>query len=148
MLPRSLVIAILIGVLAGGIFGAFFVNIKDFNHLEFVEGPSLSIITPKTDYELGEEIEIKIINSGTEELTFSDASYGLKITGLDGRVIYSPISAQVISKLEPKQEMTFVWDQIKNDGDPLQRGTYKITSSAIDTLEKTVKKSITINIYK
>jgi len=148
MLPRSLVIAILIGVLAGGIFGAFFVNLKDYNHLEFVEGPSLSIITLKTDYELGEEIEIKIINSGTEELTFSDASYGLKITGLDGRELYSPIAAQVISKLEPKQEMTFVWDQIKSDGDPLQGGTYKITSRAIDTLEKTVKKSITINIYK
>ncbi len=148
MLPRSLVIAILIGVLAGGIFGAFFVNLKDFNHLEFVEGPSLSIITLKTDYKLGEEIEIKIINSGTEELTFSDASYGLKITGLDGRELYSPISAQVISKLEPKQEMTFVWDQIKSDGDPLQGGTYKITSRAIDALEKTVKKSITINIYK
>ena len=148
MLPRSLIIAILIGVVAGGIFGAFFVNLQDFNHLEFVEGPSLSIITLKTDYELGEEIEIRIINSGTQVLTFSDASYGLKITGLDGRVLYSPISAQVISKLEPKQEITFVWDQIKNDGDPLQGGTYKITSRAIDAQEKTVKKSITINIYK
>ena len=148
MLPRGLIVAILVGVVAGGIFGAFFVNLKDYNHLEFVEGPSLSIITLKTDYKLGEEIEIKIINSGTEELTFSDASYGLKITGLDGRELYSPISAQVISKLEPKQEMTFVWDQIKNDGDPLQRGTYKITSRANDAQEKTVKKSITINIYK
>jgi len=102
----------------------------------------------KTDYEIGEEIEIRIINSGTQVLTFSDASYGLKITGLNGRELYSPISAQVISKLEPKQEMTFVWDQIKNDGDPLQRGTYKITSRANDAQEKTVKKSITINIYK
>ena len=148
MLPRSLIIAILIGVLAGGIFGAFFLNLQDFNHLEFVDGPSLSIITLKTDYEIGEDIEIRIINSGTQVLTFSDASYGLKITGLDGRELYSPISAQVISKLEPKQEMTFVWDQIKNDGDPLQRGTYKITSRANDAQEKTVKKSITINIYK
>ena len=148
MLPRGLIVAILIGVLAGGIFGAFFVNLQDFNHLEFVDGPSLSIITLKTDYEIGEDIEIRIINSGTQVLTFSDASYGLKITGLDGRELYSPISAQVISKLEPKQEMTFVWDQIKNDGDPLQRGTYKITSRANDAQEKTVKKSITINIYK
>jgi hypothetical protein len=148
MLPRSLVIAILIGVLAGGIFGAFFINLQDFNHLEFVDGPSLSIITLKTDYEIGEDIEIRIINSGTQVLTFSDASYGLKITGLDGRELYSPISAQVISKLEPKQEITFVWDQIKSDGEPLQGGTYKITSRAIDALEKTVKKSITINIYK
>ena len=148
MLPRGLIIAILIGVLAGGIFGAFFINLQDFNRLEYVDGPSLSIITLKTDYEIGEDIEIRIINSGTEELTFSDASYGLKITGLDGRELYSPISAQVISKLEPRQEMTFVWDQIKNDGDPLQRGTYKITSRANDAQEKTVKKSITINIYK
>jgi hypothetical protein len=82
-----LVIAVLVGILAGGIFGAFFVTLKDSNNLEFVEGPSLSIIIPKTDYDLGEEIEIKIINSGTEELTFSDASYGLKITGLDGRIL-------------------------------------------------------------
>ena len=148
MLPRGLIIAILIGVLAGGIFGAFFLNLQDFNRLEYVDGPSLSIITLKTDYEIGEDIEIRIINSGTQVLTFSDASYGLKITGLDGRELYSPISAQVISKLEPKQEMTFVWDQIKNDGDPLQRGTYKITSRANDAQEKTVKKSITINIYK
>ncbi len=148
MLPRSLIIAILIGVVAGGIFGAFFVNLQDFNQLEFVDGPSLSIITLKTDYEIGEDIEIRIINSGTQVLTFSDASYGLKITGLDGRELYSPISAQVISKLESKQEMTFVWDQIKNDGDPLQRGTYKITSRANDAQEKTVKKSISINIYK
>ena len=148
MLPRGLIVAILIGVVAGGIFGAFFVNLQDFNQLEFVDGPSLSIITLKTDYEIGEDIEIRIINSGTQVLTFSDASYGLKITGLDGRELYSPISAQVISKLEPKQEMTFVWDQIKNDGDPLQRGTYKITSRANDAQEKTVKKSITINIYK
>ncbi len=148
MLPRGLIIAILIGVLAGGIFGAFFLNLQDFNHLEYVDGPSLSIITLKTDYEIGEDIEIRIINSGTQVLTFSDASYGLKITGLNGRELYSPISAQVISKLEPKQEMTFVWDQIKNDGDPLQRGTYKITSRANDAQEKTVKKSITINIYK
>ncbi|MFB3048125.1 MAG: hypothetical protein ACE1YV_03145 [Nitrosopumilaceae archaeon] len=148
MLPRGLIIAILIGVLAGGIFGAFFLNLQDFNRLEYVDGPSLSIITLKTDYEIGEDIEIRIINSGTQVLTFSDASYGLKITGLNGRELYSPISAQVISKLEPKQEMTFVWDQIKNDGDPLQRGTYKITSRANDAQEKTVKKSITINIYK
>ena len=47
MLPRSLVIAILIGILAGGIFGTFFVTLKDHNLLEFVEGPSLSIITQK-----------------------------------------------------------------------------------------------------
>jgi len=148
MVPRGLVIALVVGIVAGGVFGLFFVKIDNNTQLEFVEGYSLSIVTEKTDFDEGEEITIKIINSGTVPLTFSDASYGLKITGLDGRVLYSPISAQVISTLEPKQEISFVWDQIKSDGDPLKQGTYKITSKAIDTPEKTVKKSITINIHK
>jgi len=147
MVPRGLVIAIILGVVGGGAFGLFFVKIDNTTQLEFVEGSSLSIVTEKTDFDIGEEITIKIINSGTVPLTFSDASYGLKITGLDGRELYSPISAQVISTLEPKQEITFVWDQIKSDGDPLKQGTYKITSIAIDD-DQTVKKSITINIFK
>ena len=148
MVPRGLVIAIILGVVAGGAFGLFFVKIDNNTQLEFVEGSSLSIVTEKTDFDKGEEITIKIINSGTVPLTFSDASYGLKITGLDGRELYSPISAQVISTLEPKQEITFVWDQIQSDGDPLKQGTYKITSIAIDNEDQTVKKSITINIFK
>ena len=148
MVPRGLVIAIILGVVAGGAFGLFFVKIDNNTQLEFVEGSSLSIVTEKTDFDKGEEITIKIINSGTVPLTFSDASYGLKITGLDGRELYSPISAQVISTLEPKQEITFVWDQIKSDGDPLKQGTYKITSIAFDDDDQTVKKSISINIFK
>ena len=148
MIPRGLIIAIIVGVVAGGAFGLFFVKIDNNIQLEFVEGSSLSIVTEKTDFDKGEEITIKIINSGTVPLTFSDASYGLKITGLDGRELYSPISAQVISTLEPKQEITFVWDQIKSDGDPLKQGTYKITSMAFDEDDQTVKKSVTINIFK
>jgi len=66
----------------------------------------------------------------------------------DGTILYSPISAQVISILEPKEEKTFEWDQIKNDGDLVLHGTYKITSSGVTIGEKTVKKSITINIFK
>ncbi|MFQ5573923.1 MAG: hypothetical protein ACE5EJ_06700, partial [Nitrosopumilaceae archaeon] len=111
-------------------------------------GTSITILTEKTDFEKGEKIEIKIINSGTVPISFSDASYGLKIKGLDGTVLYSPIAAQVISILEPKEEKIFEWDQIKNDGDPVHEGTYKITSSGLTIGEKTVKKSITINILK
>ena len=148
MVPRGLVIALVVGIVAGGAFGLFFVKIDNNTQLEFVEGSSLSIVTEKTDFDKGEEITIKIINSGTVPLTFSDASFGLKITGLDGRELYSPISAQVISTLQPKQEIAFVWDQIKSDGDPLKQGTYKITSIAIDNEDQTVKKSISINIFK
>ncbi len=147
MFPRGLIIAVVIGIIAGAIVGVLLVTQKNGEQLEFVLGPSISIVTDKTDFEQGEQISIKIINSGTSPLTFSDASYGLKITGLDGRVLFSPVSAQVISTLEPTEEISFVWDQIKNDGDQAAAGTYKIITNALDD-DKTIKKSITINIYK
>ena len=131
--------AVVIGITAGALVGLFLVTQKNGEQLEFVEGPSLSIVTDKTDFDLAEEIQIKIINSGTSALTFSDASYGLQITGMDGIILYSPTTAQVISTLEPKQEIILVWNQIKNDGDPASAGTYKITSSGNDEA-LTVKK--------
>ena len=148
MIPKGLAIAVSVGVLAGAIFGLIFVDFRNVNQLIFVEGPSISIVTEKIDFKKGEEIKIRIVNSGTIPLTFSDASYGLRITQLDGIELYSPISAQVISILEPKEEVSFVWDQIKNDGDDALHGTYKVVTKAIDDNQKEVKKSITINIFK
>ena len=85
--PRGLLIAILIGMVAGLVVGVF--ENFQYNHeqLVFQEGYSISIVTEKIDFELGEQIHIKIVNSGTIPLTFPDASYGLKVTGLDG-VLY------------------------------------------------------------
>ena len=148
MIPRGLILATCVGVIAGAILGVIFVDFKNPNELNFQQGPSLSILTEKTDFKKGEIITIRIINSGSVPLTFSDASYGFKISGLDGTLLYSPISAQVISVLEPKEEKIFEWDQIKNDGDSVLEGTYKISSRGMDNLEKTIKKSITINIHK
>jgi len=148
LIPRGLLLGIIVGVAAGAILGIFFVDLKNPNELNFVEGTSLTILTEKTDFEKAEKIQIRIINSGTVPISFSDASYGLIIRGLDGTILYSPISAQVISTLEPKEEKIFEWDQIKNDGDLVLHGTYKITSSGLTIGEKTVKKSITINIFK
>ena len=80
MIPRGLIIGITIGVIAAAIFGIFALTINNQRQqLVFVEGPSLSIITEKTDFSLGENIQIKIINTGTTPLVFSDASYGLQI---------------------------------------------------------------------
>jgi len=147
MFPRGLILAVVVGITAGALVGLFLVTQKNGEQLEFVEGSSLSIVTDKIDFDQAEEIKIRIINSGTRSLTFSDTSYGLQITGLDGRILYTPIAAQVISTLEPKQEIIFVWNQFKNDGDLASAGTYKITSSGTDEAV-TVKKSITINIHK
>ena len=146
--PRGLVIAILIGMLAGLTLGFFVYYQSNHEQLVFQEGPSISILTEKIDFELGEHIYIKIVNSGTIPLTFSDASYGLKVTGLDGVLYYAPMAAQVISTLEPMEEKTFVWDQKKMDGSDSLEGRYKIIVEGFDHESNKIKKSIAINLLK
>ena len=146
--PRGLIIAILVGMLAGLTLGFFINSQANHDQLVFEEGYSISIVTEKIDFELGEQIYIKIINSGTMALTFPDASYGLRITGLDGILYYSPISSQVISTLEPMEEKTFVWDQKKMDGSDSLEGRYKIIVEGFDHENNKVKKSVVINLLK
>lgn len=148
MVPRGLIVFIVVGVFAGAVLGFILQNQKNQEQLVYELGPSLSVVTGRVDFKQGDEIPIRIVNSGTEPLTFPDASYGLKVTGLDGRLIYSPVAAQVVSILEPHEEVSFMWDQIKNDGDTVASGTYKITSSAFDEGQNMVDQSITINIHK
>ena len=146
--PRGLVIAILIGMLAGLTLGFFVDYQSNHEQLVFQEGPSISILTEKIDFELGEHIYIKIVNSGTISLTFSDTSYGLKVTGLDGVLYYTPMAAQVISTLEPNEEKTFVWNQKKMNGSDSLEGIYKIVVEGFDHENNKVKKSIVINVLK
>ena len=148
MFPKGLILAILIGVIAGPVVGIILYESDTHEQLVFVDGSSISILTEKIDFKLGEEISISIVNSGTTDLTFSDASYGLEIKQLDGIVIFKPISAQIISTLSSHDEIGFVWDQSKNNGEQILEGRYKITSTGIDDSGNTIKKSITVNILK
>ena len=148
MFPKSLLFAIILGCVSGPIFGIILYEYGVEEQLVYVEGTSLSLVTEKTTFDLGEPIQIRVINSGTDELKFSDASYGLVIKQLDSIPIYSPVSAQVISKLDSHKEVTFVWDQLKNNGEPILEGTYKITSKAITLDGSIIEKIITIHIFK
>jgi len=148
LLAKSLVIFISVGVLAGFAFGFYLLDMKNTSQLVFVDGSSISIVTEKSDFKKGEEIKITIINSGTTPLTFSDTSYGLKISGLFGIMMYSPPTSQVITTLKPNEEIVFVWDQMKSDNLPVLEGLYKISSNGIDSMGNKVEKSITINIWK
>ncbi len=132
LLAKSLVLFIGVGLIAGLVYGAYLLDVKNTNQLVFVEGPSISIVTEKSDFKKGEEIKIRIINSGTTPLIFSDSSYGLRITGLNGILMYSPVTAKVITQKEPGDEIEFSWDQIKNDGDLALEGLYKISVNGVD----------------
>ena len=148
MLAKSLIIFIGVGIVAGFVFGVYLIDFKTTTQLVFVEGSSLSIVTEKFDFKQNESIQIRIINSGTNPLTFSDSSYGLKITGLSGILMYSPIPTQVISTLDPGDEIIFYWDQIKNDGDVALEGVYKISAKGTDVDGNNIEKSTTVTIWK
>jgi hypothetical protein len=148
LLAKSLVIFIGVGLISAFVFGLYLIDVKNTSQLVFVEGNSLSIVTEKFDFKKSEEIKIRIINSGTTVLNFSDSSYGLKITGLSGILMYSPDVDLVSSKLEPGDEVSFSWDQIKNDGDDALEGLYKISVKGTDEFGINVEKSTTVTIWK
>jgi hypothetical protein len=148
LLAKSLIIFIGVGLITGLVFGIYLIDVKNTSQLVFVDGASVSIVTEKFDFKTGEEINIKIVNSGTTPLTFSDGSYGLKITVLSGILMYSPVAAQVVSTLEPGEEITFSWNQIKNDDKVALEGLYKISTNAMDLSGNKVEKSTTITIWK
>ena len=148
LLAKSLVLFIGVGLISGLAFGVYLLDVKNTSQLVFVEGPSISVVTEKIDFKRGEEIKIRIVNSGTIPMIFTDASYGLKITGLSGILMYSPVAVQMISQLEPGDEIEFSWDQIKNDGDAVLEGLYKISAKAVDKQGNQVEKSTTVTIWK
>ena len=152
MSSRTLISFIAVGLVAGLVFGIYLIDVKNTNQLIFVDGPSISIVTEKFDFKKGEEIKIRIVNSGTVPLTFSDSSYGLRITGLSGILMYTPdnFTESNLEKyfLEPKEEIEFIWDQIKNDGDSTHEGLYKIHSKGFNPELDQIEKSTTITIWK
>ncbi|WP_420544815.1 hypothetical protein [Nitrosopumilus sp.] len=148
MLAKSLIIFVGIGVFAGLGYGIFLMDVKNTSQLIYVEGSSLSIVTEKFDFKKGEDIQIRIINSGTTQVNFTDTSYGLRITGLSGILMYSPSSTPSVSILDPGEEVIFLWDQKKNDGDGALEGLYKISVKGTDPQGMSIEKSATVTIWK
>ena len=62
--------------------------------------------------------------------------------------MYTPVSAQVISHLDPGDEIELSWNQIKNDDNAALEGLYKISTKGVDEQENNVEKSTTITIWK
>ena len=152
MSSKILIGFVVVGVVAGLVFGLYLIDVKNTNQLVFVEGPSLSIVTEKFDFKKGEQIKIRLVNSGTTPVAFLDSSYGFRITGLSGMLMFSPENSENSGSkeylLNPKEEIEFVWDQIKNDGDLILEGLYKIHFKGFDSDSKIIEKSTTITIWK
>ena len=148
MFAKSLVIFTSFGLVAGLLFGVYLIDVKNTGQLLYVEGSSISVVTEKFDFKLNEDIKIRVINSGSVPLIFPDASYGLKITGLFGELMYSPTAAQVISTLDSGNKIEFSWDHIKNDGEIVLDGIYRISVMGMDEEGNNVERSTTVTIWK
>tara|TARA_B100001123_G_C15173771_1_gene972520 strand:- start:33 stop:479 length:447 start_codon:yes stop_codon:yes gene_type:complete len=148
MIPKGLLFAIILGGVSGPLFGIFLYEVGIEEQLVYVDGTSLSIVTEKTTFELGEPISIRIVNSGTDKLQFHDSSYGLIVKQLDSIPVFQPISEEQMITLDSHQEKEFVWNQLKNNDEPILEGVYKITSKAITINGDVIEKIITINIFK
>ncbi len=135
-------------MITGLAFGVYLIDVKNTNQLVFVEGPSISVVTEKFDFKKNEDIEIRVVNSGSVPLTFSNASNGIRITGLSGILMYSLTPEQLIPQLKPGDEIKFSWDQIKNNGNAVLEGLYKISVRGVDDQGNNVEKSTTVTIWK
>lgn len=139
MAPRGLAVAVCIGIIAGAAAGAALYGkgaAVPGAPLSYVDGPSLSVDAEKADYAAGEAVRIRVVNTGTVPLEFADASYGVRVTQLDGIELFSPRPGDAgeggggPAVLAPREEAAVVWNQTKSDGSAALHGTYRISSSA------------------
>ena len=83
MIPKGLILAVSVGVFAALGLGLYLEKSYDDTSVKFTQGPSLSIITAKRDYQLDETIQVVLINSGTTEISFSSYEPSFKVRALD-----------------------------------------------------------------
>jgi hypothetical protein len=145
MIPKGLLIAVVMGVAAGAVTGVYLQNL-DSQSAVLPNGSSISISTERQDYKLGQSIQITIINSGTNELIFSNDVPSLRVRALDGTVFFSTSFDGL--KLAPNQKHVFEWNQQKNDNSKIIEGRYVIDSFAHDSANQKLDDSTTINIFQ
>ena len=145
MIPKGLLIAIVVGVGASLSLGVYLEKTYNKQELEFTNGPAISIMTDKRDYDLNEKIIINIVNSGTSDVTFStDPSF--RVRALDGTEFFTTSFDGL--KLTPREKYTFEWNQLKSDSSHVLEGRYVLESFAYGAEKQKLHDSTTINIFK
>jgi hypothetical protein len=145
MIPKSLLIAVITGVVAAGVLGIYLEKEGSKNGF-FVDTSGFGIITDKQNYKLGEKVTIKLVNLGPDDITLSNEFPSIQIRALDGTIFFSTSFDGV--KVAPQQTHTFEWDQQKNDNTKIIEGRYVIDSFAYDTNKQKINTSTTLTILK
>lgn len=145
MIPKSLAISVMTGVLAAAAFGVY-LQYLDSQNIVYTQGPSISAYVEKSHYFIGDKIPITLVNSGTVNLGFSDNSPGIIIRALDGTTFFSTSLSGI--DLAPSQKYVFEWDQQKNDNTKILEGRYIVDIITHDESGKQITDSFTLDVLK
>lgn len=112
------------------------------------------VTTNKSEYKIGEIVIITIFNPNTAAISFPNPNPYKVISIEKNEVVYTPITTQVVYKLDGRKSLVLSWNQTDNDGNQVQPGKYKIivvwmngtVESDIFTI-KDVNEVSTINVY-
>jgi len=144
LIPKSLAISVIAGVVAAGILGVLLFN-SDTDRLTFVDGKSVSVVTDSKAYKTGDNVTISIVNSGTEPIV-GKATYGVNIRTLDTTLIYA--TARSSDTIAPGQKIDLTWPQLKDGMTPVLHGVYVIHVDVEYADGGTAQDSVAIEILR
>ncbi len=96
--------------------------------IEIVQ-PSIDISTSKAVYDMGEEVEIIVTNTGEVAAV---APSGITVTNDRGETVFTENTLAFLRILQPGEAVEYIWDQRDDSGKPVSTGTYTITLGGED----------------
>lgn len=133
-----------VGAAAGLVAGLVLMDATG-RELTFGQGVLLGVTTDKAEYGRGDSITINIVNTGTLPIN-TDESWGLRISGLAGNLIYR--MPPVNGTLEPGASQIVLWNQTRSDGSMVLEGLYRISVHGTGPAGQHADDHVTITILK
>jgi plastocyanin len=87
--------------------------------------------TTNDAYRVSEPVELVLVNNCESPITLPNSA-PWKIVGPDGRVVFTPVSLQVLVEVKPGERMRWVWDQRDAEGREVPAGRYNIVIEILD----------------
>jgi len=87
--------------------------------------------TDKKEYQSGEIVTIRLINSCQATLTLSNSAPWV-IKDSQGRVVFTPTALQVITEVRSGETKSWPWDQKDNNRQQVPAGTYTVELETMD----------------
>lgn len=147
MIPASLAIAICIGAASALLLGITIELSGDGGALVHTEGPAITLVAESGSHAAGDDILVTLYNSGSVGVDFGGGTYyGIRVTQLDGILVYMPPSDEGSSHLGAGQSAQIVWDQRRAGGEQIHSGIYRILAEGTTVDGSKVADSTTVSI--